>query len=97
MTPNSIILSTAQLRQLVESSAKTGAAAIARTLQPKGDLVTQREAYRLFGEARVKRWLADGLLTTERTGTSVRSRRLYSREQLCAAEVAEQLQWAAWN
>lgn len=93
----SVILTSAQLRRLLEESAKAGAAAFARTLQPKDDLVTQREAYRLFGEARVKRWLADGLLTTERTGTSVRSRRLYSRAQLYAAEGAEQLQWAAWR
>lgn len=71
--------------------AELGAANYAKMLFPAKDLISQREAYRSFGEARVKRWVAQKLVTKVRGGTTERSKVLYSRAELLTVEKSEKL------
>ena len=71
--------------------AALGAANYAKSITPAKDLMSQREAYRVFGEARVKRWVHDGLATGSRMGTTTRSKIQYSRAELMAANTAEKM------
>lgn len=68
-----------------------GAANFAKRTTPGKDLISQREAYRDFQEARVKRWVRAGLVKGSRMGTTIRSKVLYSRAELMAANAAENL------
>lgn len=71
--------------------AELGAANYAKMLFPAKDLISQREAYRSFGEARVKRWVTQKLVNKFRGGTTTRSKVLYSRAELLAVDKSEQL------
>lgn len=51
----------------------------------------QREAYREFQECRVKRWVRKGTVSTTRGGSSIRSKVLYSRAELMAADKSEKI------
>lgn len=64
-----------------------GAAAYVMQITPAKDLISQREAYREFGEARVKKW--SGMLSKKRTGIAARSKILYSRAELLALDKSE--------
>ena len=71
--------------------AALGAANYAKSITPAKDLMSQREAYRVFGEVRVKRWVHDGLVTGSRMGSTIRSKIQYSRAELMAANTAEKM------
>lgn len=58
---------------------------------PAEDLISQREAYRLFHETRVKRWVANGMISPVRNGAALNSKRHYSRSELMALNNAERL------
>jgi hypothetical protein len=64
-----------------------GAAAYVMRMTPAKDLISQREAYREFGEARVKSW--SGMLSKKRIGTTKRSKILFSRAELLALDKSE--------
>lgn len=81
-----------ELKNLCADMAELGAARQRQHESPAADLISQREAYRLFGETRVKRWKDDGLITAVRLGTTRTSKRQYSRVELMAVEKAERLQ-----
>lgn len=71
--------------------AALGAANYAKSTMPAKDLMSQREAYRVFGEARVKRWVHDRLVSGSRMGSTKRSKIQYSRAELMAANTAEKM------
>lgn len=71
--------------------AELGAANYAKRLAPANDLISQREAYRQFQEVRVKRWVKAGVVSTSRGGATIRSKVLYSRAELIAADKSEKL------
>lgn len=56
-----IVLELYELKNICTKCAELGAANYAKSTTPAKDLMSQREAYRVFGEARVKRWVHDGL------------------------------------
>jgi phage pi2 protein 07 len=64
-----------------------GAAAYVARMIPGKDLISQREAYREFGEARVKEW--SSMLSKKRAGIASRSKILYSRSELLALDKGE--------
>jgi hypothetical protein len=66
-----------------------GAAACIMRMMPDKNLISQREAYREFGEARVKKWASMGALLKKRIGTASRSKILYSRTELLALDKSE--------
>ena len=80
-----------ELKNLCMEMAELGAANYVRQTSPGEDLVSQREAYRLFQETRVKRWVSKGLVSGTRCGSSNRSKILYSRAELLAADKSEQI------
>lgn len=86
-----ITLDLYELKNLCKDMAELGAANYAKMLYPAKDLISQREAYRQFGEARVKDWLKRGLVNKVRNGTSENSKLLYSRAELLTVEKTEKL------
>lgn len=86
-----ITLELYELKNLCKDMAELGAANYAKMLFPAKDLISQREAYRSFGEARVKRWVTQKLVSKFRGGTTKRSKILYSRAELLAIDKSEQL------
>lgn len=80
-----------QLKNLCMDMASLGAANFLREIQPVKDLISQREAYRQFGEARVKRWKQEHRISHERNGQQRNSKLLYSRAELMAIDKSEKL------
>lgn len=80
-----------QIKKLCMDMAELGAANYIRQTKPSADLISQREAYRLFAEGRVKRWKEKGLLTTIRKGETTRSKVLYSLAELLTCDKQERL------
>lgn len=68
-----------------------GAANYAKLINPGKDSISQRSAYRNYGEARVKRWLQNGMLKPVRSGAHITSKIIYSRAELMAADKAEKI------
>ena len=62
-----IVLELYELKNLCKDMAELGAANYAKMVFPAKDLISQREAYKSFGEARVKRW-ASNLYTLQGMG-----------------------------
>lgn len=71
--------------------AELGAANYAKILFPGKDLISQRTAYKEYGEARVKRWQRQQVVNATRSGDTSRSKVLYSRAELMAADKSEKL------
>lgn len=63
-----------ELKNLCMEMASLGAANYVKQTIPAKDLISQREAYRLFQECRVKRWQKDGRVSTIRGGSSIHSK-----------------------
>lgn len=57
-----IVLELYELKNLCRDMAELGAANYAKMVFPAKDLISQREAYKSFGEARVKRWVRQQLV-----------------------------------
>lgn len=68
-----------------------GAANYAKRVTPAKDAISQREAYRTFGEARVKRWVAMHLVNSIRSGNTTRSKLIYSIAELLTVDTSEKL------
>lgn len=86
-----ITLELYELKNLCMEMASLGAANYVKQTTPAKDLVSQREAYRLFQECRVKRWVKDDRVSTQRGGSSIRSKVLYSRAELMAVDKSEKI------
>ena len=86
-----IILELYELKNLCMEMASLGAANYVKMTKPANDLISQREAYREFQECRVKKWVQRGTVSTTRGGASIRSKVLYSRAELLAADKSEKL------
>lgn len=80
-----------ELKNLCSEMAELGAANYVKQTKPSVDLISQREAYRLFQESRVKRWVKKGWVSGLRSGGSVRSKILYSMADLMAADKSEKI------
>ncbi len=86
-----IIIELYELKTLFADMAALGVATLQKHSEPASDLISQREAYRLFQEVRVKRWVKSGLITPKRNGAALNSKRYYSRAELMALNNAERL------
>ena len=72
--------------------AELGAANYAKRVTPGKNLISQREAYREFGEARIKDWARRGLITDNvRNNSGKNSKILHSMAELLAIEKSEKL------
>ncbi len=86
-----ITLELYELKNMMHEMAELGAATYVKRTAPARDGISQREAYKLFGEGRVKRWVSADLVGTMRSGGTERSKILYSRAELMTVEKAEKL------
>lgn len=86
-----IALDLYQLKNICMEMAELGAANFVKQTAPVEDLISQREAYRQFGEARVKRWKQEQRVVPERGGESRQSKVLYSRAELMAVDKSEKI------
>jgi hypothetical protein len=80
-----------ELKNICMDMAELGAANYTKILSPVKDNISQRKAYELFGEARVKNWAKRGLLHTIRSGETIRSKILYSYAELLALDKSERM------
>lgn len=80
-----------ELKNICKEMAALGAATIVQSNAPSKDLVSQRKAYRLFQEMRVRRWVEQGLITPQRNGAAPNSKRFYSMAELQSLNNAETL------
>ncbi len=86
-----IALELYEIKNLCKDMAELGVATYLKNMAPGSDLISQREAYKQFGEARVKLWRKDGLISPHRTGGSPNSTVRYSRAELLAIDKSESL------
>jgi len=86
-----VFLELYEIKNLCMEMASLGAANYVKQTTPAKDLISQREAYKLFQECRVKRWLKDGRVSAIRGGSSIRSKVLYSRAELMAVDKSEKI------
>ena len=76
-----------ELKNLLHDTAQI---AVTSTLVAKGDLsptISKREAYRVYGEGVVKRWIEEGLLTVRKDGNNTSKCRI-SRLEIEALSIA---------
>jgi len=57
-----------EFKNILKDMAELGAAYFARSIGVGKDEISQREAYRKFGEANVKKWVIDGLVKRIKLG-----------------------------
>lgn len=77
------------IKNLMIDCAEMGAAKCLKKLQPKSDDITQRKAYKEFGEAWIDARTSAKLLHPDRRGTSKNSPLYYSRSEILALKNAE--------
>lgn len=80
-----------ELKTLMSEMAALGVARYHKEHAPASDQISQREAYRLFQEMRVKRWVEQGLIKPQRNGAALNSKRYYSYAELMEINNAERL------
>ena len=80
-----------ELKNLCMDMAELGVSNYIKQQEPAKDLLSQREAYRLFNESRVKEWKSKGLIKPVRMGSASRSKLQYSRAELVALDKSERL------
>ncbi|MGN1211350.1 MAG: hypothetical protein ACI4TM_06665 [Candidatus Cryptobacteroides sp.] len=84
-----VVIELYELKNICKDMAELGVAQYIRATSPAEDFISQREAYRMFGETRVKNWLRMGLITAQQNGTGKNSKRLYSKADLMATSKSE--------
>lgn len=80
-----------ELKNLCMDMAELGAANYAKNISLSVDSISQRAAFKEFGEARVRRWIKSKMVHKIRSGVTIRSKILYSRAELMAADKSEKL------
>lgn len=67
------------------SHVKLVAAALVREMHPGHDEISQRQAWKEFGRARIEQWIEQGLIKPRRVGEAKNAKRMYSRLELLTA------------
>lgn len=80
-----------ELQELLSRVAEMAVATYIREQAPAKDRISQREAYRLFGEVRLKRWVDQCLITPVREGDARNAKRFYSMAELKTLEASEKM------
>ena len=88
------IVSIKSIRDITKDAVAVGILEAEKIRYPKRDLISQREAYRRFGETSIKRWRDAGLITLKRTGAKANNTLTYSVAEIAEAKMAESIQRA---
>lgn len=86
-----MMMDTYEFKQALAGAAELGAATMARELGVLRDEISQREAYRRFGEAKVKYWREKGLIKRFKEGAR-NTKVTYSFIELKTLQQAEKLE-----
>lgn len=86
---NGLYLTIADLRALLEDAATVAVATFIRQQSPSKDRISQRKAFELYGEARVRSWVNKGKILPLRDGDNKNSTLYYSVTELKTLEAAE--------
>lgn len=70
-----------ELRQLLKDAAELGSLKTLIAVGNIPEMISQREAYKLYGEGTVKRWVKEGLIKRHKDGDAT-SKVRYSRIEL---------------
>lgn len=81
-----------EIAEIISEAAKAGAAEMLRSLKPEADVISQRQAYALFGIAFVKKNVEEGNLDIIRKGSARNSTKYYSRSRLVQLVAARNVQ-----
>ena len=73
-----------ELKNIIMEMSEIGAANYAKTITPQTDTFSERQAFKMFGETNVRRWISEGSIDYKRIGASKNSRKIYSYSQLLA-------------
>jgi len=88
------IVSIKSIRDITKDAVAVGILEAEKIRYPQRDLISQREAYRRFGETSIKRWRDAGLITPQRTGPNANHTLTYSVAEIAEAKMAESIQRA---
>ena len=88
-----ITLELYELKNICKDMAELGAASFYKKMAQGKDLISQREEYSEYGEARVKGWVKMELVSKQRVGSARNSKLLYSRAELISAEKTDKLNY----
>ena len=86
-----IALELYELKNLIMEMSEVGVANYLKNVAPDSDCVSEREAFRRFGEGRVKRWVRDCVVGFKRMGAGANSKKKYSYSELLTAAKTEKL------
>ncbi len=81
-----------ELRDIMSDCIALGIQIAEKQRYPARDLISQREAYRRFGQVNMQRWRDSGLLHPQRTGPHANNSLRYSIADISAAIAAEGVQ-----
>ena len=87
----SITLELYQLKNMMMEMSEIGAANYVKSVAPQSDNLSERQAFKKFGEATIKRWVREGSVNFRRMGAGKNSRKNYSYSQLLTVAKAEKL------
>ena len=88
------LVSIKAIRDIIKDAFAAGMLEADKIRYPNRDLISQREAYRRFGETSIKRWKNAGLITPQRTGPKANNTLTYSVAEIAEAKTAESMQRA---
>ena len=88
------LVSIKAIRDIIKDAFAAGMLEADKIRYPNRDLISQREAYRRFGETSIKRWRNAGLITPQRTGPNANHTLTYSVAEIAEAKMAESIQRA---
>lgn len=95
MINQAITVRPTELMEMLTMAAESAIAKYVAMSNPTSDLISQREAYRLYGKARVQKWVDAQLIKNHGRLTDAKnSKRLYSKSELAQAEYAERVKGA---
>jgi hypothetical protein len=80
-----------ELKNIMMEMSELGAANYAKQIKPVADQISEREAFRRFGETKIRVLVKMKLIHWERNGTASRSKKLYSIAEILTALKAEGL------
>jgi len=80
-----------ELKNLIMEMSEIGAANYAKNAAPTSDYISEREAFRRFGEGNVKGWAIAGMVKFKRMGSGKNSKKRYSYSELLTVKKAEEL------
>lgn len=81
-----------EFKNICADMAELGVINYIKSTAPGKDEISQREAWRLFGETKVKNWVSEGLVQNrKRSGKTKRSKIIYSKAELMAIQKSRRI------